>query len=161
MSKQIHQIKRAIGAFLKARRLNMGWTPRALRNRTGTSDLQIEKIETGKDTVTMDTFLRVMLELGVGMHLTEQNSDAPAVSAEATTIPPHFLATLDPDARQLYVLHWRRPSFLVKVVQTIPHDLRFVATWGATPAEIKALPVWAEAESFVQKLMSTHDTSPN
>jgi hypothetical protein len=111
--------------------------------------------------VTLPTFLRAMHELGIGMHLTEHNSDAPAVSADASSTPPPFLATIDADARQLYVLHWRRPSFLVQVVQTIPHSLCFVATWGATPAEVKALPAWADLQVFVEQMMARHGASPN
>ncbi len=159
--KEVDSLRRSIANFFRARRENIGWSRHELRQRAGLNSTQLTALEGDSDTVvTMPTFLRTMLELGLGLHITEQNADAVAVSAETSLAPPSFLTVLDmagphaaeegPGVRQLYVLHWRRPSFLVQVVQTVPHHLRFVATWGATPAEIRDLPVWEEAMEYVR-----------
>jgi len=151
----IPHLKRALGAFLRARRENIGWSRNQLRERTNTSGLQIEKIEDGIDTVSTDTLLRVMRELGVGVHLSVQNADeASDVSAEGMRVPPPFLVCADADARQLYVLHWRHPAFLVGVVQTIPHTLRLVATYGPTAEQVRAHAAWAKLEAFVKEVMA-------
>lgn len=154
MSKEIIQMKRAIGAFFRNRREKLGWLPHHLRDRTNTSGTQIDALETGDGNVRFDTFLKVMLEEGIAIHLTEQNADeAMPVTMEGASVPPPFLLCADAKTKQLYVLHWQRPAFLVQVVQTIPHTLRFVATYGATTQEIRKLPVMAELEAFVKKAM--------
>jgi len=154
MSKEINALKRAIGKFFAKRRKSIGWTPNQLRERTNTSGLQITKLESGADSINTDTFFRVMLELGIGMHLTEQNSDeAGALSLEGVSAPPPFLTCTD--GAQLYVLHWQRPAFLLQVVQTIPHSLRFVATYGPTPEQVKELSVWSEAQRFVEQQLKS------
>lgn len=151
MSKDIAQIKRAIGAFFRQRREAIGWSANQLRERTNTSGLQLDKLENGTDSVNTETLFRVMLELGIGLHLTEQNSDeATALSLDGTSVPPAFLVCVDAKHRQLYVLHWKRPAFLLQVIQTIPHELRFVATYGPTPAEVREHPVWDELQPFVR-----------
>lgn len=154
MNEQIKAIKQAIGRFLKQRREGIGWNQSDLRDRADVNGVQLTKIESGTGTVTTDTFFRVMLELGIGMHLTEQNSDeAEAVSHAGVKAPPTFMVCTDGD--QLYVLHWQRPAFLVQVVQTIPHTLRFVATYGPTPEQVKELPVWKELQRFVAKQLKS------
>jgi len=156
MKDPITMMKRAMGAFFQSRRKSLGWTVSQLRRRTNTSDLQIEKIETGTDSVNTDTLFRVMNELGIGLHLCEQNADeAAVVSMEGARTPPPFLLFADPKSKQLYVLHWQGPAFLVQVVQTIPHTLRIVATYGHfTPAQVHQHEVWADLESYVAKTIA-------
>lgn len=153
MTNPIPSLKRAMGAFLRARRENIGWSRHQLRERTNTSGQQVDKIEDGTDTVSTDTFLRVMLELGVSLHLTALNADeAAAVSMEGMRAPAPFLLFVDEQARELYVLHWQGPAFLVHVVQTIPYTLRLVATYGQfTPAQLREHAVWAELEAFLEQ----------
>jgi|GEM_PF-4589445 transcriptional regulator with XRE-family HTH domain len=156
MSNAIAQIKRSIGAFFRKRRESIGWSLNQLRERTNTSGLQLDKLESGTDSVNTETLFRVMLELGIGLHLTEQNSDeATAHILDGTISPPAFLLCADEKSRQLYVLHWQGPAFLVQVIQTVPHQLRVVATYGRfTQDQLRQLPVWGELESFVRKAMS-------
>src|SRR5690606_2387824 len=99
---------RAIGAFFRARREDMQWTRNDLRNATGTSGTQVRKIEEGVDSVSTETFLRVMNALGIGMHLCQQNADPVDVVTEGTSQPPPFLLTVDAESRQMYVLHWQQ-----------------------------------------------------
>lgn len=154
MSKEINALKRAIGKFFMERRERIGWSQNQLKARTNTSGDQITKLESGTDSVNTGTFFRVMLELGIGMHLTEQNSDeAEPMSMEGVSVPPPFLTCTD--GAQLYVLHWQRPAFLIQVMQTIPPSLRFVATYGPTPEQVKELPVWAELQRFVAKQLKS------
>jgi transcriptional regulator with XRE-family HTH domain len=149
----IQQIKMAIGAFFRQRRESLGWKPQQLRDKTGVSGEQITGLEDGTGNPTETTLLRVMIELGIGMHFTQQNSDeAVAVTVEGASTPPAFLTCTD--GKDLYVLHWQRPAFLVLVVQTVPHHLRFVATYGHTPEQVRELPVWDELEKFVKKTLA-------
>ncbi len=150
IDEQITQIKRAIGAFFRARRENMGWTRNDLRAATNTSGLQVQKIEEGIDSVGTDTFFRVMLALGIGTHYTVQDSNAAEVCVEGAAMPPPFLVYPDGERGQLYILHWQKPAFLVQVVHTTLYHLRVVATYGPPADAVKQLPVWAELETFVK-----------
>lgn len=149
MKDPITPIKKAMGRFLRARRQEVGWTANALRQRTGNSHEQLVKMETGRDTVSVDTLLRVMHELGIGLYLSVQNSDAADTSVAGAYFPPPFLLIPDPKGRELFVFHWRHPAFLVHVIQTIPYDLRLLATYGPTTQEVRKHSAWEELQRFL------------
>lgn len=153
MTDHIPAIKRAIGVFLRNRREAIGWSVHALRGRTNTSNAQVKAIEEGTHP-GMDTYLKLMLTMGLSLHLTEQNADAAEVLLEGTSVPPPYLLASDEAAGQLYVLHWQQPAFLVQVVQTIPHDLRLVATYGAPAEAIHAHHAWKELQAFLDARFS-------
>lgn len=150
IDEQIIHIKQAIGRFFRARRESLGWTRHDLRAATNTSGLQVRKIEEGIDSVGTDTFFRVMLALGLGTHFTAQHANAAEVCVEGASMPPPFLVCPDEQGAQLYILHWQQPAFLAQVMQTMPHHLRVVATYGPPAEAVKQLPVWAELETFVK-----------
>lgn len=152
--KQINAMKKAIGAFLRSRRESIGWNKQQLRDRAEVGGAQLEAMETGAGNPTEETLLRVMSELGVSLHLCEQNSDeAVAVTIEGASSPPPFLLCADAKSMHLYVLHWQHPAFLVQVIQTVPHQQRIVATYGPTAAEVRQLPIWKDLDVFVRKSM--------
>jgi transcriptional regulator with XRE-family HTH domain len=162
MSKQITQMKRALGAFLRSRRESIGWNKQQLRDRTGMGGHQLDNLEDGTGNPTSDTLFAVLLELGIGLHLCEQNSDeAAGVTIEGARVPPAFLLCPDEKGGQLYVLHWQHPAFLVQVVQSIPHQLRVVATYGPTAEQVRQLPVWGELERYVKKVLAKQAANKN
>jgi len=68
---QIHSAKE-LGALLRSRRKQRGWTQGNLASRAGVSPLWISQLERGKSTAQFGLVLRALKELGLALSADER-----------------------------------------------------------------------------------------